>query len=235
MYLSRQIIVNSKDRLQGSTDRFILNLPRDVEFIQTCLQAVEIPNVDYNISTTINLPVNDGISGIIFIEPGNYNIVEICSIIQTSLRDSSGNLDYTCIYDQTKMRVVIVNALPGNFELNLSNQKELARILGFDQTNYQGTYTYTGVRSPNVLQKNFVIQIQELGCPILGTNIQGTFYVPRTGYRSENTIYSRFIDYNQITYQDNKIISNLTVTLLYEDGTRVNMRDTDWSMLIYFY
>jgi hypothetical protein len=166
---------NSKDRGSGSNSNFN-SLPVDLgnnAFDTVCLVQASIPKSFYNMPTgynTFTLNENDGItttSVTITIPPGNYNRINLQSVLATILTNASPNgLTYTVSYPASTQ----ADTFHYTFGVNASNAYTISftfgdrspfRQLGFDV----GTYTFTHItlvlqelESVNALNLSYILR-----------------------------------------------------------------------------
>jgi hypothetical protein len=166
---------NSKDRVSGTNSNFN-SLPVDLgnnAFDTVCLVQASIPKSFYNMPSgynTFTLTENDGVtttSVTVTIPPGNYNRINLQSVLATVLTNiSPDGLTYTVGYPASTVADTFhytfgVNA-PSTYTISFTfTSRSPFRQLGFDV----GTYTFTDItltlqelESVNALNLSYILR-----------------------------------------------------------------------------
>jgi hypothetical protein len=166
---------NSKDRVSGTNSNFN-SIPVDLghnAFDTVCLVQASIPKSFYNMPSgynTFTLTENDGVtttSVTVTIPPGNYNRINLQSVLATVLTNASPDgLTYTVGYPASTVADTFhytfgVNA-PSTYTISFTfTSRSPFRQLGFDV----GTYTFTDVtlilqelESVNALNLSYILR-----------------------------------------------------------------------------
>jgi hypothetical protein len=166
---------NSKDRVSGTNSNFN-SIPVDLgnnAFDTVCLVQASIPKSFYNMPTgynTFTLTENDGVttsSVTVTIPPGNYNRINLQSVLATTLTNASPDgLTYTVSYPASTQADTFhytfgVDA-PSLWTISFTfGARSPFRQLGFDV----GTYTFTDItlvlqelESINALNLSYILR-----------------------------------------------------------------------------
>lgn len=149
--------------------------------IRNCISAelvrAVIPRNEYVVDSTentftIDSATNAGDPVTITITPGDYNITQLVSAIQTEVQGSSYSSApgaFTAAYSATTGKVTFSNSTPEQFDIVMNAQ--LAYSLGFTDTTFSsalvsGAHTYTGSNKVDLFGARTVqIKTTELGGP----------------------------------------------------------------------
>ncbi len=224
----KTLVINSRDRISGSTTNFRYNFNDSIKFHSIKLISAAVPNTYYNIKTNAVFVMSDGLGGTFTITPGNYTIGELTVDIQTQLQVFDAN--YTVVYNPITMKVTFDNSTPVNFSLLFALQAEAARGLGFALTNLTGLPTYEGPNVPQLIETELIIDSPTIGTLLESVNVRGTFILPQPVIRGNFSDYfeGRFSQYD---FKEKRIEQYFEFTLRHIDGTVVDLNGADWQMV----
>lgn len=225
----KTLVVNSRNRTSGTTTNFKYDFNDHFDFSNVKLARAVIPSTEYNIVNVV-LDFNDGLSTIVNLPNGNYDITELCAEIQTQLQTFDPN--YSCTYNAITMQVTIANTTPVNFELQFLNNDEIARRLGFEAVLYSGSASYSSPITPQLIETEYYITINEFGHLVDNGIFRSTFYVGISEIRGNFNIYTDHSQFHQSDHSELRTEKSLTVSLRDNNGDIVDLGNADWSMIL---
>jgi hypothetical protein len=215
-YQTSLLLVDSADRVSGISTNFQIILNEGYRIRKVDLVSATIPNNLYNVTNqnnTFQFQDNAGPYNIT-IPIGIYDITTFCSEVQT-LMNAIGTQTYSVSY--SNLTTLITISAASSFQLLLSTSTAY-QLLGFLQSNFTGSNSYTGTQTPGLNINDYLyLNIAEFTSNQINTNSQSnrsTFIIP-------NTVSSgNYITYNENSYFKQSLgftipinISKLTVTL----------------------
>ena len=224
----KQITINA------DSEDYVFTLEQDMIVNNVCLSFARIPNTYYNLRTSMMFTFSDGLGTFANLNAGQYSITELCDTIQNAIQVFDAN--YSCVFDEVQMRVIIQNTTPVNFQLNFltNGWQELAGLLGFQYIDY-GPADYRIAESvPQMVKSEYLIQIPEIGLTGIGDSIykKYTFIVPVTGLRGDFTDFYENEQFRQQSYDGQKILNILHLRLLRPDGFLYDLNGASWQVIL---
>lgn len=235
--MSRQIFINSKDRISGTSSNFLVNMNISIEYADYLqLLNVRIPNTFYNVNSynnQITFIDNLSVTHTITIPNGSYNINNLLTAIQTALNAASA-LVFTLTYNSTTFKLTI--STTDNFQLLFgSGLNQLNYLLGFSSIDLNGANSYTSDLCVSLSFNYIVIKIDEIGrTAYYSTNKRDekTFIIPINEPSGSYVEY----DHKQYFYQcadtRGKVLSQLNISLFSPGGNPLNLNGSDWYMIL---
>jgi len=228
------LYIDSADRTTGSANNFTYQLGVLSKFDKIALLAASIPNTLYNV-TAVNNTIywNDGSARTATVPAGYYNATELAIAMNTAmdLVGTAGPFTVTFSPITGKMTIGGTNA----FTLTTGNATNaIWPATGFS-TGATGTYS-TGFVGNQLVDLNSVpalfVNIGEAGNPVVTTHNgrRFTFVVPVNNELGGAITYAPEDSFKQVAAC--KIVSALTISLCLKDGTPVDLRGQDWSVVL---
>jgi len=222
------------DRTTGTANSFTYQLGVLSKFDKIALLSASIPNTTYNVTATNNtIYWNDGSARTATVSAGYYNATELAVAMKTAM-DAVGTAGpFTVSFSSItgKMTVAGTNA----FTLTAGNATNaIWSAIGFS-TGSTGTYS-AGFVGNQLVDLNsasaLFINITEAGNPVVTTRNgrRFTFVVPVNGDLGDPITYAPEDSFKQVAAC--KLTTALTISLCLKDGTPVDLRGQDRSMVL---
>lgn len=224
--------INSFDRVDKSrttgntTSNFIVNVPTlyDVETIE--LVSASIPNTVYNCVSQRIVFTELGTQYFANIPDGAYDINQLLLEIQDACTNTAATGIFTCIYIPYLFRL----SLSSTVAYKIDEDNDLfGFIAGTPNTIHQAAYALK-LHTP----KSYVIRIKEFNYANATTtgNSHGNFIISSKVNSSYIDQYAKFIDYNQNQNYTSQAITQLTVTLLDDHNSILDLNGSDWNFTL---
>lgn len=243
----RRLIINSDDRVYGSSSKFRIMLNSEYNGLKTIrLIACTIPNTLYVFTdnpakptNTITLLETAQPDAIITIPNGTYNIVQICAELASLLTAASpsGSV-YTVTYSQITNKITVTSTIT-TFQLffDLSNSPYIP--LGYNYDVAYPTVAALSHTAPNVYNLTgapyLIIKIGNIQDVVQTTfNISGNYYVPMQAEYGYVNYYQPQNDSDSVQILDdvNNTITYFDVGLVDDNGNFVDLNGSEWSFTL---
>lgn len=242
--------INSKDRSQGSSHNFSINLTNGINNIKSfSIGDIIIPKTYYNIKSdeTLFFSDNDGLKEV-SIPLGNYDIFQIMTFLSVNMNDISTH-DYKFNLDQISNKINI--QYQEVFQLDFAFSPCLAQYLGFGRTvdndeilfnsgivlNPLGLYEINAPNSPNTQRTRNIFIIssdihrqnytfnknQSLG-HIITSVIDDVEFGQLITKREINNLFIKFAGNNTLTSMRFKLVD--------DNGEILDLNGVDWSFTL---
>lgn len=234
-----RFICRSEDRMtpeSSTTDNFVVDL-KNIGGLhgRYTIRSVIIPNSLYNVTTTrYKIYIN---STTVSITAGFYDGVGLASAIQAQLRTSLADGTFTCTYSTTTGKFTIARST--NFTLDWASSSyadgdDLARVLGWPNSNYSGASSYTAPNMANLISsRGYFINIQEARLREVKCS-NG-----RSGSVCHIPIDQPFMSY--VTWVPNSVnkqyvnldhANQLSISVRDENGQQLSLNGVNWSIIL---
>lgn len=239
MYLQ----VNSQDRVQDATSTptsFIVSSLYGPKSLVTSVELKEVcmPFTIFNVTAPNNnfkwsVPTQSQ-NYTVPITPGAYNILDLLAVIQQAMNTADLNNTYALSYDPSTFKTIF-NVATGVDAFSLVfDDTTITTQLGFTIGTVPAGLT---IMSPNGIKLNvpqhLFIQIKEFGMAGISTNgIPFTFHVTINVAPSELFLWEEKNNYPQIVGTNARALNQLTVQVLDNQGTLVDLNGAEWSFLL---
>ena len=232
------ILIQSKDRISGSAERFIVRVPPFHDITGVSLLAATIPNTLYNIDSSNNVVYWDrGGALMATLPPGAYSITSLMVMLGSLMSAADGAFSYTIAYSETTMKLTI--STTAAFSLSVDNQDfALWTVLGWGgQT--APTAAALSHTAPAVVRLDFPNQLLiNLGewCPanLASTaNIRSNFVVCMDHDSQYVMTHKQLTSFdNGADYTTRNGLTTMQVALTDPDGLLVDLNGSEWSMVL---
>lgn len=224
----QNILIDSLQRIYKSqpTNNYTIRLAERIQIendSKVNMLYANIPSSYYNLTATVNMPMNDGVPSTLVLQPGNYTRASLITAMNTNLQAQDPG--YLVSYDNDSLKITITNTTPLNFDLQFATFTQLARLLGFEETNLSGNNTYTGTLVPQLLKRYAIIDIS--GSSASHTDSIGIFkyMVPLNNPRTDLNILTANADFHQTT--DLTYVSQFDIAIKDENGDLLDLNGGD--------
>ncbi len=222
--------VNRTSSSLSSAD-FVIDLKNDFHDVKKAtLLACNIHNTLYNVKDdTRSFIINDGSIKTATIPPGSYDVLALCSAIQTALNVVSSN--FTVTYDSITMKITVSRTSV----FSIIGTSSLRLVMGYSQVDKTGATTYT---ADNVVNLNPIttlfLQIQELSSHSISTcGTLFTYIIPLAVNSGEIATFSSGSFYHQTVELSKKTnISRLHVRLCSDNQITAELNGGEWSFTL---
>ena len=150
----RQLVIDSRDRISGTSSNFRIQLPETLVLPpgrRARIDNLRVPQVFPTIQKDTNdtLVVNNGSARTVTIAKGNYNGAGLATAIQTALTQQAGGT-WNCTYDVANIAMTLT-CLSSNF--TITGGTFAARLLAhpYTQTANQYVFSYVSVLGLDIL------------------------------------------------------------------------------------
>jgi hypothetical protein len=236
MSIVRQLLIQSADRVSGTTDDFVVKIPPLTDVGQIGLLSASIPNTLYNITTNNTIYWTQGTDLSAVIPAGAYSVTDLCLALATAMDAAAGVETYQVSYSPVTMKISIICTSA----MVLRCTTETAAMwyeLGFDTT--ADTASATSHTADSVLRLDppafVMISISEITSAEAATT--ANFWANFCVSMSHNSQYvevfnenSNFINRQQYTLGAG--LNSFRVRLQQPDGASVGLNGGDWSFLL---
>ena len=232
------IVVDSRDRVSGTSSDFTWNLPNIITLKKhkgIMIHHVSMINSFYQINANNNTILFDEGTGSVtatLTQGNSYTEALLCAEIKTQM-EAIGAFTYTVSINSINHKMTI--SATGNFDLVLS-RLEICDIIGFskDNTSYTGLNTYTGTNCVNINSAidTIYVYIKELHGNIYTSNYIFTFLI------SNDVNNMDYINFTQKAYFDMGLSTGNIVTWtnwnikLFDHKNREITVGTEWNFKI---
>ena len=232
----KNILVNSKDRLNGTPSRFQYQLLHSImNPTAIALESAQLWNVQYTIDTRNNvLHWKDGAgqTHTTVLTSGYYTSTSLATYLQSTLnsaKDGSDTNTYTVTYSNITGKMTISSS-GGNFELLFGTVtvNSVAHTIGFSDTNRTGANTYTSDKMMNLNTKYYTIETSIIDNVTHEANaVLPSFIIPNNVQWGDCIVYSPSLAKSFTTNQNE--ISIIEFTVKDDRGNIVEFNEQDWS------
>jgi hypothetical protein len=109
MSIVRHLLIQSVDRMSGTTDDYVVKIPPLMGIRQVSLLSASIPNTLYNITATNNtIYWTQGGTLSATIPVGAYSVTDLCLVLVTAMDSANGVETYQVSYSPTTMKISII-------------------------------------------------------------------------------------------------------------------------------
>jgi hypothetical protein len=232
------LLIQSVDRISGTTDDFTVKIPPLMSVGQVSLLSASIPNTMYNI-TALNNTICWTRGGALSatLSAGAYSVTDLCLALATAMDAADGVETYTVSYAPSTMKISII-CDGAAFSLTCTNTTaSLWYELGFDTD--ADTGSATSHTADNVLRLDFppyvLISINEISSAEAATtaNFRANFCVSMSHNSQYVEVFNENSNFvNQQLYTLGAGLNSFRVRLQRPDGTSADLNGGDWSMLL---
>ena len=229
---NQDIIIRSRDRKNGTTSSFIVNLTNCLnpgDFME--VTDIAIPNLWYNIDSYNNTIVfNDGSLRTAVVTPGYYSNASLLTTLAAAMQAASGVTTFTAAQNSSTLLTTITgsNTFTINFALST-----IAYVLGFPTTGSSATsLTQTSTQAMVINPLYLLLRITEIDSGrVYDTNfVSGTLKIPILSSNQQVNYLTTEQLSNQRLQFSNKTAS-LTIELLKADRNPLTLM-ADWSFTV---
>ena len=237
MSLVRHLLIQSRNRVAGVPDDFIVQIPPITELKGANLLSASIPNTIYNVTSANNtLYWTRGGARTASLSPGAYDYDTLADALKTAMDTADGTETYTISFSDITMKVTI--SCTAAFSLICTNTTSaMWYIIGF--TTLADTPLATSQTANGVLRLDFpaylLISVKELCITPTATtaNTRASYAVSMSGNSQYVEVFNVNNNYeNPSGYTSLSNLSSLSITLRQPDGSRADLNGGDWSMLL---
>jgi hypothetical protein len=232
----KNILVNSKNRLNGTPSRFQYQLLHPImNPTAIALESAQMWNVQYTIDTrnnTLHWKDGAGQTHTTVLTSGYYTSTSLATYLQSTLNSAKHGTDantYTVTHSSATGKMTISSS-GGNFELlfGTGTTNSIASTIGFSDTNRTGTYQYTSDKLVNLNTKYFTIETDMIDNVTHEANAAlPSFIVPNNVNWGDLITYIPTLAKSFTTNQ--REISNIEFTVKDDRGNIVDFNEQDWS------
>ena len=230
------LIVNSEDRVSGTSADFRISLRSAYHAGKIRLVAAQMPNHIYTIRSGINDTIyfNDGSARTASLTPGFYTIDTLLVECKTQLDASPSSLVFALSKSNTTGKITI--SAGSAFTLDFSQSNTPWRQLGFAATQTSSAPSHTGANVYDLTPPRFLyVRVLEWGTTYLTTSEDGhvgTFVLPLDVNSLDRFTYTEGRGFMQEVCLSGRGIQSFRVQLLHEDGSFVSLEGTEWSFVV---
>jgi hypothetical protein len=237
MSIIRYLLIQSVDRMSGTTDDYVVKIPPLMGIGQVSLLSASIPNTLYNITATNNTIYwtwGGTLSAIIPI--GAYSVTDLCLALTTTMDSTNGVETYQVSYSPTTMKISII-CTAATVLTCTSTTNFMWYEIGFDTM--ANTSSATLHTADNVLRLDFppfvLISISEISSAEAATtaNFRANFCVSMSHNSQYVEVFNKNSNFvNRQLYTLGVGINKMRIRLQRPDGISVGLNGGDWSMLL---
>jgi hypothetical protein len=237
MSIVRHLLIQSVDRISGTTDDFVVKIPPLMGVGQVSLLSASIPNTLYNITATNNtIYWTRGGALSATIPAGAYSVTDLCLALATAMDTADGVETYQVSYSPVTMKIsIICTAATVLTCTNTTNS--MWYEIGFDTA--ADTGSATSHTADNVLRLDFppfvLISISEITSAEAATtaNFRANFCVSMSHNSQYVEVFNENSNFvNRQLYTLGAGINSMRIRLQRPDGTSAGLNGGDWSMLL---
>ncbi len=236
MQKPKYLLVDSRDRISGSSSNFRIQLNPGLEPIQSIkLSGLALPLTNYIVdSTNQNIYFSDGTDYVGAMTPGIYDYITILNEIKTAMEATAYTGTITATYDDSTFKFNIAGTIAFSLDFATYTSGSAAYLLGFNNSDTVSAASHTSDDVAHLsIPPYFYININEIPSvtrstngdvctfPIFSQNISG--YI---NYHWAQTHYELCIPGGTAPLQ------TMSINLKYRSGLEFNLNDTDWCMLL---
>jgi hypothetical protein len=237
MSIVRHLLIQSVDRISGTTDDFTVKIPPLMSVGQVSLLSASIPNTMYNI-TALNNTIYWTRGGALSttLSAGAYSMTDLCLALATAMDVADGIETYTVSYSPSTMKISII-CTAAYLLTCTSMTTSIWYELGFNTD--ADTGSATSHTADNVLWLDFppyiLISINEISSAEAATtaNFCANFCVSMSHNSQYVEVFNENSNFvNQQLYTLGAGLNSFHVRLQRPDGTSADLNGGDWSMLL---
>lgn len=181
------------------------------------LVSAQIPNTFYNISATKqnNTIVVNGIT--YTIPPGNYTLINLINYFNSNILNNIP--DGAMSYSRSDTYLIISSS--ANFSMDLTDNFDMAALLGYDALLYSGSNIYNGTRPPTIKPLGIILNLDVVSNTVSLSNPRQrscSFYIINSANSQEIVLYTENFNFPQYANPNSNIINSIHVTLSDSDG-----------------
>jgi len=231
------LIINSVDRVSGTSDSFSIKLPYPKKAKRVSIIGAAFPNSFYNVllnfSDTIQFR-ETGSSTILTatVTAGSYTLTQLMTAVGTAMTSASANTStYTLTVGTNTFLVTIATSNSTNFTILSTN---LGNNLGFT-TNSTGALTQTAINLFNIAGPQLIYIIIKEFKKFDTSNITEapTFIIPLTNpFGSVQYSGDQFMGWNSPVVLTRESLDLLDISLAYNNGAPYLLNGQNWSMIL---
>jgi hypothetical protein len=200
---------------------------------QVSLKWLSVSNTLYNIRAGVNntLTFTDAGGGhTVTLPPSSYTIASLTTKLQV-LMAAVGVQAYTVIYDAGTLKVAI--SAPAAFLIQFSTFGSCAGVLGFTFSNTTSATSFVGSKAAILYIDCIYISIAQFPARIYTFNGTAyTFLIPVTDNTGNVIQFTEAMQFKQVTDVNRTTISDLDVSLHYENGESIDLNGGEWTFLL---
>lgn len=239
MQKPKYLLIDSKDRIQGTSHNFQIQLKPGIEPITSVsLCAVSLPLTNYIInSSNQNIYFDDGTAYVAQISEGVYDYITILLAIKTAMEATAYAGVITAVYDSQTFKFTISGTVPFLFTWGTNQSNSAAYILGFNNIDTASALSHTSNDVSHLsIPPYFFINIDAFSTEISTTNSDICTFV----VFSQNT--SGFVNFHWEKTHYKLLINGpparngiqyLTINLKTRGGSFFNLNNVDWQLLLH--
>jgi hypothetical protein len=237
MSIVRHLLIQSVDRMLGTTDDYVVKIPPLMGVGQVSLLSASIPNTLYNIIATNNTIYWTWGGALSTTLPvGAYSVTDLCLALATAIDSANGVETYQVSYSPTTMKISII-CTTATVLTCTSTTNSMWYEIGFDTTADSSSATLH--IADNILRLDFppfvLISISDISSTEAATtaNFRMNFCVSmfyNSQYVEVFNENSNFVNCQLYTLGTG--INNIRVRLQCPDRTSASLNGGDWSMLL---
>jgi hypothetical protein len=240
MQKSHILLLDSRDRINPlvtESNNCTLRIdPAVGGFNKVELLSFNVPNIQFNVDSTNNLIYfDDGAPLTATLTPGAYNYISLPVEVKAQLEAVSANT-FTVTYDENTFKLNIgISAGIFSLTFGTNTTNSAALILGFRAVDTVAASSQTSYNSINLsLPPYFYVHSPELGIHVRSTKSGdfGTFIINTSGNSGDITQFNMFSNYQLLEAFQHSSLSTVNVTLKNRGGTLLDVRGTEWSMIL---
>lgn len=233
------IEINSADRTPSSVSstNFQVALPHSYSAVsKATLRSVKIPNVFYNISSTLGnatIVWQRGANGYsVTIPDGNYSTTTLATQLAASMNATDSN-SYQIAFSTTSYTTTITGTAAFTIYFGSAPAVGMAKILGFNPVSTATATVVTGTKAWNLaLPYTFYINISQLGMFAESTSKnQYTFLLPSNANGGDLITFDEGNYKNSISVNVANL-SFLNIELRTTNGAYANLLGLDWTFIL---
>jgi len=238
MQKPKYYLIDSKDRISGSSHRFSIQCRPGIEPIkQIKLCGVSLPLTNYIIdASNQNIYFSDGTNYIGVLTPGVYDYTTILAEIKSAMEATAYAGTITATYSLTSFKFTVAGSVNFAFTFGTNTTNSAAYILGFDDEDTIIAASHMGDDVAHLsIPPYFFINVDNFSTQSSTSNGEiCTFII----FSQNNSGYVNF-HWNKTHYSLNiegppsrEPLQIINVNLKMRGGNYFNLNNTDWSMLL---
>src|SRR5271170_6851014 len=237
MVYYNHVLVNSQDRVVGTSSSFLFSFNRPLENCKYLeLLYASIPNTMYNITTNNNnFTFNDGVTNqTATLTPGVYTQSNFLTALATAIVATLTALTFTLTFDPIALKVTI--SATGAFTLLFgTGTNQIYAPLGYLQQDYGSATSRT---ADNVmvlsLPTNILVKISGLGNSYIASNTKDanvTFVIPVDVNSQDIIQFYRNDRYPQVVYISGQCYTQMYISLFDRDGQAISLNGAEYALI----
>jgi hypothetical protein len=237
MSIVRHLLIQSVDRISGTTDDFVVKIPPLIGVGQVSLLSASIPNTLYNITMTNNTIYWTRGGALFAIIPARaYSVTDLCLALATAMDTANGVETYQVSYSPATIKISII-CIAATVLTCTNTTNSMWYEIGFDTLANTGSATSN--TADNVLRLDFppfvLISISEITSTEAATtaNFRANFCVSMSHNSQYVEVFNENSNFvNQQLYTLGAGINSMRIRLQRTDGTSTGLNGRDWSILL---